>query len=1023
MPAKASKSRWSAVGFISGPYHEDLASDRLSDNPNEALKGRQVSSETFDASGVVLSSDHASFVVRRLAVGLTGVTVSYAYVSQSDSFRYDNAPFEPLDAPLELPAVARQDLAPAGSPPLPPDSMETLYIAGARYAHIRSLTPDVDNVGNVLEQTALGRLRGEFGARDGALPDESITTHTTPLNLTASPSGWLWRTEGTFVTGHGSAVRLGDTTSEYNDVGDLLRSLVHVSQVQARAAGDPWAGVERLPEFAGDGSAAGLPSREEDVTSSSAFDSWGNASTTCGGDVRDASVPCLRRSDVTYDSDYAQFPEVETVDVSPGAADSLSYRAVWDRGYSVITSATDPNGFVTRATYDGLSRPTSSTPPDGAGCDGARRPLTRIHYHLAGQRSESEPFAPGSHPLSRVVTTTELACAASSLGADTSTLTSIRYADGLGRVRAQLDTGDEEAGHLWVKTAVVTLDKKGTTRRSYQPSFFGASADDYSAVVSLPSVPSVTARYDAFGRARASVNEDGSATWTSYHALSTDVCDPNDLDASSPHYRTCTTTRTDGHGRTIDLIQRNRQADRPGLETYRLWTDYRADNAVLRVRRLQTSNDAPRGSSVVLGGRVVERQLFYDTVARRIAATDPDTDSRTEPNPERRTWRYLFNRVGDLAGVRDPRGCGQNFYYDHAGRLIGEAYVSCGEAEAQETPNPESAVPAGAVGFGLLASAASVDRLLSFDTYPAWTLPSGGLPTLAEFRELPADARAALGRATAMMDRGQRCAYAYDERGNLLWEGRELAVVPEALPDADALPDVGTGPFDPQPPAGSALATVQYDEAHVYERSLAYDHANRPTAVVLPRDPDFDSGAMGGGLGPRIGGTLFYNRRGLPGRMDVRIADGGAAAPVHTPDALTNGGLELPGATLTAYPIVQHIDYLRDALVGRVVYGDGRSPEAFGPPLPGPDTRPDRTATESTTAYDIRRRPFRMRTQREPTSPPGSAGTRPLAEVSQVVDQRLAWDVANNLIALLDDRDANEWPLGHRPQSVHIAHD
>jgi hypothetical protein len=79
----------------------------------------------------------------------------------------------------------------------------------------------------------------------------------------------------------------------------------------------------------------------------------------------------------------------------------------------------------------------------------------------------------------------------------------------------------------------------------------------------------------------------------------------------------------------------------------------------------------------------------------------------------------------------------------------------------------------------------------------------------------------------------------------------ELAVIPEALPDADALPDAGTGPFDPQPPAGSALATVTYDEAHVYERALAYDHANRPTAVMLPRDPDFDSGVLGAG-GPVV---------------------------------------------------------------------------------------------------------------------------------------------------------------------------
>jgi len=28
-----------------------------------------------------------------------------------------------------------------------------------------------------------------------------------------------------------------------------------------------------------------------------------------------------------------------------------------------------------------------------------------------------------------------------------------------------------------------------------------------------------------------------------------------------------------------------------------------------------------------------------------------------------RTWRYLFNRVGDLTAVRDARGCGQNFYH------------------------------------------------------------------------------------------------------------------------------------------------------------------------------------------------------------------------------------------------------------------------------------------------------------------------------------------------------------------------
>ncbi|MCZ7678645.1 MAG: hypothetical protein M5U28_07700 [Sandaracinaceae bacterium] len=33
------------------------------------------------------------------------------------------------------------------------------------------------------------------------------------------------------------------------------------------------------------------------------------------------------------------------------------------------------------------------------------------------------------------------------------------------------------------------------------------------------------------------------------------------------------------------------------------------------------------------------------------------------------------------------------------------------------------------------------------------------------------------------------------------------------------------------------------------------------------------------------------------------------------------------------------------------------------------------------------------------------------------------WDAANNLVAQIDDRDAGEWPAGHRPQSVNIRHD
>ena len=74
---------------------------------------------------------------------------------------------------------------------------------------------------------------------------------------------------------------------------------------------------------------------------------------------------------------------------------------------------------------------------------------------------------------------------------------------------------------------------------------------------------------------------------------------PND--PSSEHYRTCTTARTDGHGRVVDQVLRNRHPGTGAPETYRLWSDYRADNAVVRLVRAQSSGPRP-----ALGGPLPE---------------------------------------------------------------------------------------------------------------------------------------------------------------------------------------------------------------------------------------------------------------------------------------------------------------------------------------------------------------------------------------------------------------------------------
>ncbi len=74
--------------------------------------------------------------------------------------------------------------------------------------------------------------------------------------------------------------------------------------------------------------------------------------------------------------------------------------------------------------------------------------------------------------------------------------------------------------------------------------------------------------------------------------------------------------------------------------------------------------------------------------------------------------------------------------------------------------------------------------------------------------------------------------------------------------------------------------------------------------------------------------------------------------------------------------------------------------------------------------YDVRRRPVRMSTERTPTAPAPTPGEIPtLGAVRVVTDQELVWDAANNLTAIVDHRDPDEWPDGDLPQSVHIRHD
>ncbi|MEC7525277.1 MAG: RHS repeat domain-containing protein, partial [Myxococcota bacterium] len=960
---------YSRTHFLQGRRPHSIADDRLAENPYEALKGREVRTEVFDEAGVFLSTSFATITNRLLYTGLNGVPVYYAFVNETNELRYDTTIFGP-SATMTVPAIVGERLRPDGTV-LSEGTLESLVVPirnGHEPARIMTKFDVVDALGHVRQQTAHGRVDPVTGADI----DEHLTSYTTPILV--DDEAWIWRTARSFMRGEGTTEpNFGETVSTYDeDTGDLLTSTQIVDDGAPVYAfgGDP----------AGEGGAMGFDGADAaavhaDLVASTHYDAWGNAIRSCAGSasvpgdelvgapgVADVPASCLRFGWVVYDSPFAQLAEDEYLAIDRVASPHpnqndwrLHYHGDWDRGLGAITGSTDPNGLETDVTYDGLGRLTSVTPPDHETCTNA--PTTRIQYELTA--------SPASQPVSQVTSTTFLDCGA---GADT--LQSIAYVDGLGRARASLATGDSATE--WLRGGIATFDKKGTVRRTYQPDVFNGSLTDLRAIVALPpAIPYAVTRYDAFGRAKGVITEDGAVTWTSYHSRSTDVCDPLDNDPSSPHYRTCTTAYTDGHGRVIDQILRNRNPDTGANEVYRLWSYYRPDGAVEALVRAESTSGAARPSTPgAATGQHVERTFVYDSVGRRLSSDDPDSDNLDDPSDASNSWRYLFNRVGDLVAVRDPRGCGQNFFYDLGGRLRGEQYVSCIEAQSAEAEQPHGDNSVGHLtALDYSAAAVTLDVVYHYDTYPSWDGVNTGTSLV------PPGSSGTLGLATGVSDRAQRAVLAYDDRGNVTWTARQLALISAPIALGGQVVVDGR-PVETEQPA--LAGTVEYDDTHTYTRTSTFDPANRPTSMTLPRDPDYHATETA----PLVSGSLTYNRRGLPASATAVV--GGAS-----------------------HPVVSSIAYLRDGLVSAITYGD--------------DLMGARTPTTSTTTYDVRRRPVRMRPTRDATGL-GGAGQE-LEAVTTVVDQELIWDAANNLTATVDHRDGAEWPAGFRPQTTFISHD
>jgi YD repeat-containing protein len=136
-------------------------------------------------------------------------------------------------------------------------------------------------------------------------------------------------------------------------------------------------------------------------------------------------------------------------------------------------------------------------------------------------------------------------------------------------------------------------------------------------------------------------------------------------------------------------------------------------------------------------------------------------------------WRHS----GQLVGTEDPRGCGTNYAYDTAGRLLSEDYSPCEPHHAVYSTAPE-------VLYEYDDPA--------FDRFEAFTAPAGEEQNCQSLNFTR-------GRLVAVTDRAQRSLTCYDGRGRTVEVAKQLA----------------------QP--GGVI------DGRWYNRRAAYDGADRPT--------------------------------------------------------------------------------------------------------------------------------------------------------------------------------------------------
>lgn len=932
-------------------------SERWRDNPREALKGLPVFTEKYDERGVFLSTDSSRYRLRQLFVGLDGRVVRQAFESAKQTVIYDTAAGPAASAAASSVTSVNLELVNPGAswnpiadqvatPGQSPATLSTIVASRDSLVPVRSTTgtavmssaSDVDFQGNKLVGYNFGCHGGSAcpgTAEDGIVPDETIVQVTKPSRVAADLGGWLWRTTDSWVTGSVHQMARNHTHVTYDAFGNPLTTTAELAGAgQLDRVNSAPAGSVPLPT----GASAG-PGPTTITVSTSVYNGLGLLARESGAN--------LRCRDVSYESDsYAEFATGETIHTSGGCngTATLATGAAYDRGWGAPTQVVDMQSQATSVSYDAFGRLSElhRPRPDQAGA-ASTTPSVRVSYTLPSP----------SNPVKYSVIHTETQDGATD--AEASYLESYSYIDGMGRTVVSLAEADKTANDLgaFVASGFQSYDAKSAVARKYLPSFYDGDPLQFPLGQPLTAVQYGRQRYDAFGRQVQTFDLDGTVTLQSvYHALSSDLYDAADLE-NGPHQGSCASTRSDGHGRTIATTERLHVGG--AIEAREVRSQYLTTGEPEVITRVRVNkSDLP-----------VVRWMKYDTLGHLVLNVDPNTTqnftsdrtvSDTPSSTGLKAWRYAYNDAGDLVGTSDARGCGENFTYDGAGRLLTEDYVPCG----QPTPYslPVDATLADPTGYEVVYHYDSAPEQ-PFEDLPLVVRPSSYVTTSSNFVK---------GRLVAVWSRGKAQWISYDGRGRVV----QTSVLP-------ALPLNTSTRIAP-----NAL-TDRYG-GRWYYREFLYDAADRELSATTGSTVAQLQGTAATPGGPTSAVTTSYSARGTVKQVGSTY-DALVSSVTRTADGLVSDITYGDVAHTTT-----HSDFDARRRLRNVQTYRGRPNDVWGltsnytplPPSTGQPTSFQLVLQDQELTYDAVGNPTEIRDYRSPEDWPG--GAKPLTKKIQYDD-------------------------------------